>query len=81
MTDPGEPTIVPFFQRLLPTSSLALRMALAIFEQDGMEGWLMVYIPPDKNKAPCEVMTSTHGWNLSIDVGTFNPRKPKQRSA
>lgn len=68
-----------FFERLLPNSMLSLSMALAILAQEGMEGWLLVYIPPER-RSPCEVMTSTHGWNLSLDPGSFNPRNRKRTS-
>lgn len=66
-----------FFEGLLPQSRLAVSMATAILRQPGLEGWMMVYIPPDE-KAPCEVMTSTHGWSLSFDPGGFSPRKAKR---
>lgn len=65
-----------FFERLLPNSKLAVGMALTILDQEGMEGWMMVYLPPDHT--PCEVMTSTHAWHLSLDPGQFNPRSRKR---
>ena len=66
-----------FFERLLPSSKLAVSMALAMLGMEGMDGWMMVYIPSD-SKAPCEVMTSTHGWNLSMDPSRFTPPKAKR---
>lgn len=66
-----------FFQRLLPNSRLAVNMALTMLHQDGLEGWMMVYIPAD-TAAPCEVMTTTQGWSLSMDPSTFNPRNRRR---
>lgn len=61
-----------FFEGLLPKSRSALSIASAILNQPGMEGWMMVYIPPDE-KTPCEIMTTTHGWTMSLTPETFRP--------
>lgn len=66
-----------FFDHLLPQSDLALKMAVAIHQTEGMEGWIHIYLPADKHK-PCEVMTSTNGWQLSMEPTSFNPRKGRR---
>jgi hypothetical protein len=55
---------------------MSLSMALAILEQPGMEGWVHIYIPPEE-RTPCEVMTSTHGWQLSMSPESFSPNKKR----
>lgn len=61
-----------FFEGLLPKSRMALSMGLAILEQQGMEGWVTIYLPPDQ-KAPCEIITTTHGWTMSLTPEAFRP--------
>jgi hypothetical protein len=63
-----------FFEGLLPKSRMAMSMAMAMRETSGLEGWMMVYIPPDE-KQPCEVMTTTHGWQMTMMPEQFNPKK------
>lgn len=64
------------FDGLLPKSKMALSMAMAILEQPGMDGWVMVYIPSD-DRRPCEVMTATHPWHLQLHPDGFDPGKKR----
>lgn len=67
---------VDFFERLLPQSQMAYDMAKLIRRGRGLEGWMVVYLPPEPD-SPVEVMTSTHGWTMSMDPSSFSPKRKK----